>query len=112
MPCSQDQCEKRARWVPVLLLRRKAKDDPTRVKFRRLGYCDDHRASGTAATFLSDEAHARLAKHLRENGLPEPVQKLTSLTWEKATQSDLGRLARHQDHTLSKTSDPDEGIAF
>lgn len=112
MPCSQDQCDKRARWIPVLLLRRRPSDTPARVKFRRLGYCDDHRASSTVETFLSDEAHARLAKHLRESGHPEPVRKHASLAWEKVTQADLGRLQRRQDRTLSPPRDPDEGIAF
>jgi len=112
VPCSQDQCQKRARWLPVVLLRRSAKGEPASVRFRRLGYCDEHKAKGTLKTVLSDEGFARLAKHLRESGLPEPSPRHSELVWERLRPADLQRLARRQDKTLSPPEDPDGGIAF
>ena len=112
MPCSQDQCQKRARWLPVVLLRRSAKGEPARVRFRRLGYCDEHKAASTLKTVLSDEGSARLAKHLRESGLPEPKPQYSELAWERLRPADLQRLARRQDKTLSSPADSDADIAF
>jgi hypothetical protein len=112
VPCSQDQCQKRARWLPVVLLRRSAKSEPASVRFRRLGYCDEHKAASTLPTVLSDEGFARLAKHLRESGLPEPKPQYSELVWERLLPADLQRLARRQDQTLSPPKDPDGGPAF
>jgi len=113
--CSRDQCQARARWIPVLCLhpRRAGKGPPTRVRFRRVGYCEAHRSETTLDSLLSAEGAARLSKHLREAGLPEPDPRLTELSWERARPADVQRLARKRDLTPAKTTDdPDEGIAF
>lgn len=109
MPCSLDKCPRSPRWVPVLALRGRRADEPTRVKFRRLGYCDEHREACGLDTFLSGEGSAKLSKLLREAGLPEPDPRLTELAWERVASSDRSRLANRQDHTTSEA--PDEGVA-
>lgn len=105
MPCSQDQCPRTPRWVPVLELRAKRSDSPTRAKFRRLGYCDEHQKTCSLETFLSDEGSVKVSKLLREAGLSEPDPRLTALTWERTKSSDRSRLASRQDHTLTEPSD-------
>lgn len=113
MPCSREKCPERPRWVPVLELRSRRDDSPARVKFRRLGYCDAHRGEVALADLLSDEGAGKLAKLLRESGRPEPDPRLTKLAWERATGSDLTRLARKQDRTPPATAELDaEPLTF
>lgn len=106
MPCSQDDCQQDAKWRPALELRASAKSKPRRLRFCRLGYCDDHRSAATLETFLSDEGWHKIAKHVRTLGLGRVDPKLTTLVFEPLTEADLAQLASGQDHTLSDTTLP------
>lgn len=110
MTCSHKGCPNAPAQRPVLETRSKIGRKITRVTFCQLGYCDEHRQSYALDDLLSPEGHAKLAKFMREKGLPEPDQKLTTLGWRPLDESDLEDLEDNQHHT--NTRSPDDDLAF
>ena len=53
------------------------------MRYCQLVFCDEHKASKTLETLLSDEAFVKIVKNMRENGKKAPVQRNTTLTWER-----------------------------
>jgi len=108
MPCSHQGCPGDAAYRPVLQTRSRAGRKTTCVTFCQLGYCESHRASYTVENLLSSEGHTKLAKFVREKGLPEPEHKLTTLGWKVLTPDDLEDLLQNQQYTMTN----DEELAF
>lgn len=92
MACSQGRCQNPCEWKPVLELRTKKSDPPTRLRFKTLGYCTEHKSGLVLSNFLSDEGFVKIAKFMRENGKPSPVQKITSLAFEALTKEEIKTL--------------------
>ena len=108
MPCSNENCTHEARWRPVLEMRSAKKGPITTVKLSQLVYCEDHKATSTLATFLSNEGFTKIAKFMRENGKKAPAQRNTTLTWEELSPELLETLTPL---TLAEP-DPDDDLAF
>jgi hypothetical protein len=78
------------------------------VKFTQLVFCGDHKASSTLATYLSSEGFVKLAKFLRENGKPNPIQRNTTLAWEELAPELLETMSPL---TIAEAN-PDDDLAF
>ena len=89
MSCSKENCEKDGHWRPVFELRPSKKGPITPSVLTQLVLCDDHKASSTLADFLSSEGFTKIVKFMRENGKVAPVQRNTTLTWEKLSKAKL-----------------------
>ena len=104
MSCSQDDCPRDPLWQPVLELRPKHGLETSRLTFQHLGYCEEHQASATVDTFLSDEGLVKISKFMRENGKEPPDREKITLAWKPVGEEELEILAEHQDRTESDTS--------
>jgi hypothetical protein len=83
MPCSTESCTLDAQWRPLLELRSAKKGEVSILRFCQLVFCDEHKSKSTLESLLSDEAFVKIAKNMRENGKKVPIQRNTTLTWEK-----------------------------
>lgn len=108
MPCSHQGCSNDPVYRPILQTRSRAGGKTTNVTLCQLGYCEDHRSSYKVDNLYSAEGHTKLAKFMREKGVPEPEQKLTTLSWKSLTPEDLEDLQENQQHTMTN----DEELAF
>lgn len=108
MACSNENCSGDGAWRPVLEMRSR-KDGPiTHVKFSQLIFCEEHKASSTLATFLSAEGFIKIAKFMRENGKKAPIQRNTSLGWERLSPELLDTISPL---TITEPN-PDDDLAF
>ncbi len=110
MRCSHDECSAPPRWRPVLVLRSKKDESPSRASLVQLGYCDVHKRTTQLATFLSEEGFTKLNKFLREAYRPPPDKSLTTLDWEPISTEEASKLELDQHRTTSEA--PDEDLAF
>jgi hypothetical protein len=108
MPCSQDDCQEAPLWRPVLEMRSRRGEAPTKVSLDQLGYCESHKKSSGLATFLSDEGFTKITKFLREAGRDSPDRSLTTLGWSSLSSTEAALLETDQHHTMS----PEESLAF
>jgi len=106
MPCSAAGCPRPPLWRPCLDLRSRKGDPPTRLTFLKLAYCEEDKAKSTIETFLSDEGHAKIAKHLRERGKEAPDQRLTTLSWIRVAEDDGSALSSERDVTTTDDTLP------
>jgi hypothetical protein len=67
----------------MLQLRSAKKGPVTLLRFSQLVFCDEHKATSTLESFLSDEGFVKISKYMRENGKKAPAQRNTTLAWEK-----------------------------
>jgi hypothetical protein len=80
--CYLAPCATPGIWQPVLNLRARADGPVTLLRFTSIRVCDDHKATSTVDSFLSDEGFHKLAHHMRDAGKTVPRQRLTTLSWE------------------------------
>ena len=77
----------------MLELRSAKKGPVTLLRFSQLVFCDEHKASSSLESFLSDEGFVKISKYMRENGKIAPVQRCTTLTWKMLSEAELTQLA-------------------
>jgi hypothetical protein len=108
MGCSFESCENLCRWRPVLELRVRKKDQPTKAKLTQIAYCEDHKKTLTIDDVLSDEGHTKIAKFMREHGKPAPVKRNITLTFEELTESEVEKLTP----VIKKAKPDDDWLPF
>ena len=108
MNCSTENCSKTGRWHPVLELRSRKNGPITEATYTQIVQCDDHKEAANLASFLSAEAFVKIAKHMREHGKTNPIQRNTTLTWSLISPKKTDLI------TVDLISDPtaNEDLAF
>lgn len=108
MSCSHQGCQGVVAYRPILKTRSRTGGKITDVVLIQLGYCQEHRDSYKVENLLSSEGHTKLAKFMREKGVPEPEHRLTSLGWSSLSTEEIADLEGRQHFT--QTGDDD--LAF
>lgn len=109
--CRARGCDKPGTARPVLELRPRRDRPGPRLRFpAEISVCEEHRASATVETFLSDEGFDKVCRHLREAGKQAPPRKHVALLWESAGPELLG--ARVELVEPGAACPGDEDLAF
>ena len=108
MSCSFDACNKEGRWQPVLELRVRKKDPPTKARLVKLGYCDGHKQVMTIDDVLSDEGFTKISKFMRERGKQPPSKRNITLVFEELSDTEVMKLIPE----IEKAKPDDDWLPF
>lgn len=78
--CANRDCERIARWRPILLLRCHTQGAPARW-FSRYGVCDEHRSEYMHALLMDNGHWEHILGSFRMQRLPLPDRTLTKIEW-------------------------------